>query len=1807
MGRPDEDADLIRRAAEGDSGAMAALFTRHRDRLERVVSLRLDPRLRGRIDPADVLQETYLEVSRRIGEYARQPTVSAFVWLRSLAAQKLVDLMRHHLGVKARAAGREFSIDNHAAPQASSASLAAELVGRLTSPSLAAIRAETRAQIEEALGRLDEVDREVLTLRHFEMMSNAEAAEALGLLRRRPVCVTCARSGGSRRRSTPFRSSPMRGKPDDDDPAGRDPVEELAEEFLDRYRRGGRPSLSEYAARLPERAAEIRELFPFLLEMEDVRPASSSRSRCSATGPDAPSGEAPDQLGDYRIVREIGRGGMGVVYEAEQVSLGRRVALKVLASHLLQDPTQVHRFEREARAAARLHHTNIVPVFGFGQQDGRHYYVMQLIDGQPLDAVLREMRWPGVGRSEAADLARALFANPPARDVLPNSSDSAAESPGSAAGGSEPVVPPSRIGHASAFARTVARVGLQAADALEYAARRGIVHRDIKPSNLLLDSRGNVWVADFGLAKAVDHEDLTSVGEIVGTIRYMAPERFRGRTDPRCDLYSLGITLYELLTLRPAFAGPDKARLVEQVLRDEPPRPRSIDRRIPRDLETIILKAMAKEPAHRYASAGELVEDLRRFLDDQTIQARRVGPVERAWRWSRRHALVSGLAASLLLVLVVALAGMTTLWRRAERKAAAEQRALEKIGRLVEIETRTRARSQRLSSNLALDRGIALGESGEASRGLHWMVEALRTAPEDAASLRLAAARNVEAWSLQVPTPLASFPLPEPIVATSIGPDGRVALIGNRGSLSLWDRSDGRLRQFPSGPDPEAAVSATFSPDGRLALAWSPETTARLWSVADEGRPGLALDHPKGVSAAAFRPDGKALLTVGRDGVARLWDTANGRTLGPGWDHPDLPLRIAFQGDGRRVLTGSARGVVRLWDSASGALVATVAHHPNPVTILEFCSDGRTCLSGSGEIHEVGGVVLSVAATGTPIGAPIRHERGVTAATFRPDGKAVLTVGWDGVARLTDTVTGEPLGHPSSHAGSILGAAFSPDGRLFLTGSEDGTARLWDAEDGRPVGPPLEHRRPLRRVAFGPDARTILTTCDDGVARLWDAPAISHLGRTLPHRHKGPLRMPVAFHPGGAILLSGSSEGTAQLWAAEDGRPIGSPLTHFGAVSVVAFRPDGRMVVTGGGDTALRFWDAANGQPIGEPIFAPGPITAVAFRPDSRAIAVGNASGSVRIWEVESRRSLGPMLDHPGPLSALVFSPDGRTLAAGTGRPGGAEGTIRLWDSATGRPIGDVPPMLGSINRLEFSPNGATLLVVPERGSAHLREASSGRPIGVPFSYNVWSAIFRPDGRAVLTGSHDKTARLWDAATGDPLGAPMTHDSAVLAVAFSPDGRSIATGSADKTARLWDAATSKPIGPALPHAAPVRAVVFSPSGDRLLTADGTPRLWDLPEAMPASPGRNLTRVTTLTGLKFQPEAGFEVLDWRAGLDADRTLDGSPARSTWGSLEPAEVAAWHDRIAASLEVAGSPSAALWHLDRLIRERPEDALLRVRRARVHDRLGDRERFASDLDAALTIGDREPVLTTLVHWAADAFAEGRWDSVIRLIDPVLDDRPEWQTLRAWRGEALARLGRWPEAAADLARIDAGTGIDVTISYHLAIASLRAGDTDRYRSACAAAIRRIVPASRPSVANLAAWLCVLGPNAVDDLAALVRLSESTLEAATPASAHDFLNTLGAALFRAGRAEDAVVRLRQGIERGGGESPQDLAFLAMGHALLGRREEARQYRDRLDSWRPDPSPGAFWTNQEMGILIREAELALRREARELPSNVFAP
>ncbi len=485
----------------------------------------------------------------------------------------------------------------------------------------------------------------------------------------------------------------------------RDPLEVLAAEFIARQRSGGFPSVSEYAAKYPELAAEIQELFPAIAAVErlKVHKEEASGARVSLGAPKL------ERLGDFRILGEIGRGGMGIVYEAFQESLGRHVAVKVLPRQSLLNPRQVQRFRRESQTAARLHHTNIVPVFGVGEHEGFHYIVMQLIRGVGLEAILASLQricLSGPAQrsdedgeppcpqsaSEAARLAGLLVEGHfwHSREFRLASLDSAeTESPSGerepevalprpsgvtaatedfeggrdtkANGDAEPTLeapppapaPPAARRLGPAYWRSAAAIALQVAEAIHYAHAHDTLHRDIKPANLLLDSQGVVWVTDFGLAKAVEQENVTQTGGVVGTLRYMAPEQFSGQTDARSDIYSLGLTLYELVTLRPAFDDSDRSRLIRKIVHDEPVRPRKLDPGIPRDLETIVLKAIARDPAHRYRSAGELARDLQCFLDDRPIQARRVSLAERLWRWSRRNRALAALAASTLALLVL--------------------------------------------------------------------------------------------------------------------------------------------------------------------------------------------------------------------------------------------------------------------------------------------------------------------------------------------------------------------------------------------------------------------------------------------------------------------------------------------------------------------------------------------------------------------------------------------------------------------------------------------------------------------------------------------------------------------------------------------------------------------------------------------------------------------------------------------------------------------------------------------------------------------------------------------------------------------------------------------------------------------------------------------------------------------------------------------------------------------------------------------------------------------------------------------------
>lgn len=467
----------------------------------------------------------------------------------------------------------------------------------------------------------------------------------------------------------------------------RNPVEVLAEEFLDRRRRGEVASVQEYASSHPELASEIRGLFPAMLAMEKFRRnrLSSSSSRIDLQI------EAPEQLGDYRIICEVGRGGMGVVYEAEQQSLGRRVAVKLFPRQVLSDSRQLKRFHSEARTAAGLHHTNIVPVFGVGQQDGLHYYVMQCIQGKGLDQFVQ----PAMTEPDPSVTKGNLTYTPPIAfsSTVTNITESDADSEvvtttsvASDLSNAESEVQ-SSVADLLDF-RTVADIGIQVSAALAYAHAHGVLHRDIKPGNLILDPQGTVWVTDFGLATLLESEERNDRAEVVGTLRFMAPEHLNGKQDARSDLYSLGVTLYELLTLRPAFSEQSKAKLINKIMKGDVVPATTLRPGIPPDLAAIVHKAMAGESAQRYSSAADLADDLRRFLDGRPVAARPIGISGRLWRWTRRNPIVATLSSALVVGAVLSFVMISSKWSEAVVQGARAEAnlslALESMDQILE-------------------------------------------------------------------------------------------------------------------------------------------------------------------------------------------------------------------------------------------------------------------------------------------------------------------------------------------------------------------------------------------------------------------------------------------------------------------------------------------------------------------------------------------------------------------------------------------------------------------------------------------------------------------------------------------------------------------------------------------------------------------------------------------------------------------------------------------------------------------------------------------------------------------------------------------------------------------------------------------------------------------------------------------------------------------------------------------------------------------------------------------------------------------
>ncbi|MBX3440869.1 MAG: serine/threonine protein kinase [Planctomyces sp.] len=493
----------------------------------------------------------------------------------------------------------------------------------------------------------------------------------------------------------------------------------LAAEFVERKRQGEEPSIEEYKTRHPDLADSIDDLFPMVARLEALKEQDGS-GRAARAVVGLPSIQ---QLGDFRILREIGRGGMGVVFEAEQITLRRRVALKVLGANIAATPAQFTRFRREAEAAARLHHTNIVPVYGIGVDHGVHFYAMQFIDGWPLSEVIaclseNDRQRPAETRADPADpdgLDASGTAPAPVvvEQLRETRTDVVTQVVVAPAGRRSLTREPAVAGLRSPQA--AARLAADLADAVAYAHSQGVLHRDIKPANILLDRQGVAWLVDFGLAKHADQDSLTRTGNVVGTVQYMAPEQFSDAFDARSDVFSLGLTLYELLGRTPAYADSNQAALMRRRVSSPPPALRTHARNIPRDLETVVMKACALNPADRYSSAAEFSGDLRRFIAGDPIRARRANPLHRLIRWARRHPTVAGLSALALTLLLSLMASLAVGKHRTQlaldemeiQKRRAEGNLTVAIGVLDEIMTNVSERGIPRTLRLNLEEGGA--------------------------------------------------------------------------------------------------------------------------------------------------------------------------------------------------------------------------------------------------------------------------------------------------------------------------------------------------------------------------------------------------------------------------------------------------------------------------------------------------------------------------------------------------------------------------------------------------------------------------------------------------------------------------------------------------------------------------------------------------------------------------------------------------------------------------------------------------------------------------------------------------------------------------------------------------------------------------------------------------------------------------------------------------------------------------------------------------------------------------------------------
>jgi WD40 repeat protein/serine/threonine protein kinase len=1082
-----------------------------------------------------------------------------------------------------------------------------------------------------------------------------------------------------------------------------------------------------------------------------------------AEEPAIPSG-AGEVIGDFELEGELGRGGMGIVYRARQRSLNRRVALKVLPPALAGDPVALARFRREIAALARADHPNLVKILTSGSDRDRHYYAMELVEGTSL-ADLQEVlgRWQSsAGRPlRESDLSPAISSTSELsvmrRKITSGTGPGVAEYGLPELERIEPGPPPS-VGTGRALRDRLSTLFAQAAGALAHLHARGILHRDMKPGNLMLTADGErIVVMDLGLAQLRDRSrSLTRTGaRWVGTLRYSAPEQLQSSlldVDERADVYGLGASLYELITLSPLFDGDSEQRLIEQVLHQEPRLPRKLDPSVPRDLEAVVMGCLEKDRSRRYANARDLAEDLERFSKGLPVRVRPVTAPRRFFGWCRRN---PALAVAGGLVLAAALAVVVVLgFYAAERN----RNALDLQYRLAESH---------------LIRGQALCEESEIDRGLHWMARAFEETPPAAEALRETIRTNLSRWRSRWTPPHAVVQTGASINGFALSPDDRQVAVGDLKEVSLWSVETGERLSPPSVMP--GARTTSFSPDGKLLLtAGLSDTKARVWSLDHLKQGDKPQQEWNGVLAAGFDPRGKRVLTAGNDRTARVWSVETGNPLTPPMVHP-AALRLArFSPEGIHVLTVCTEGTMRLWWAETGEEMHPFLKQDVPVILAEFSPDGKLLLAACNDST----ARLWSVETGKLVGGAMAHQAALRVARFSPDGRRVLTGSMDKTARLWSAETGAPLFPPFEHGVEVSSAAFSPDGGLALTGGEDGNSRLWSLDTGKPVGGPIRNLPRTEDVALSHDGKWMATKSP--VALKW--------WRVEAQELKGPRLLKdgtfwgLAFSPDGKNLLTGGeTSDNVRVWSLVTGESRGEHLLHADLVWTVAWSPDGTRLVTGSRDGAVRFWSAETGAPLPPVLVHSRQVREVAYSHDGSKIATACFDSAARVWSVESGKQLCKPLQHEDIVEDVAFSPDDKSLLTGSG-----DRTARLWSVETGNPIGQPLVHPGSVLGVAFSPDGALFATGCRDGMARLWSAASRRPVGRFLEHPHWveDIEFSPDGTLLLTGCSDGAARVWSVKTRQLVGPLLRQKGAANSVAFSPDGKSIALGGT--SVRVWD-------------------------------------------------------------------------------------------------------------------------------------------------------------------------------------------------------------------------------------------------------------------------------------------------------------------------------------------------------------------------------------------------------------------------------------